>query len=389
MSLPSFVFRAGAVSALLTSAVLFSGCRSGEPKPVTHYDLLIGGFSGPEGTPGARQGVTVYRYDTATHALTPLRENTGIRHPSWLLASEDGRRVFSVNEIDTGTGRSGEVSAFGFDAASGELSFLNKVSSEGDSPCHLGFGPGVAPQENRMLFVSNYSNGVMTTLGVAPEGRLLPASALPHAPRLSGKTSHMHSTAMVPGTRLVVVQDLGGDTVTLMDCDKGEVVQVLRLPEGTGPRHLVFDKAGRNAYVIGELNDTVTHLKYADRRLSVVETRLLGDAPGFKKGTAAAVKLSDDGRFLYASTRTPKNSIHVFAVDGEAGSIKPIQVISSGGNGPRDFSLSPDGHRLLAANQRTDEVSVFERDPDSGRIGTQVDSVKTGSPSALVWVPVP
>ena len=38
------------------------------------------------------------------------------------------------------------------------------------------------------------------------------------------------------------------------------------------------------------------------------------------------------------------------------------------GDWPRNFSLHPSGRWLLVANQRSDSVVVFARDPDNGRL---------------------
>lgn len=51
---------------------------------------------------------------------------------------------------------------------------------------------------------------------------------------------------------------------------------------------------------------------------------------------------------------------------GGNGLLRLLQSISSGGRGPREFALSPDGRYLLTGNQDTDNISIFVIDEDTG-----------------------
>ncbi|MFQ7235155.1 MAG: beta-propeller fold lactonase family protein, partial [Enterococcus hulanensis] len=79
----------------------------------------------------------------------------------------------------------------------------------------------------------------------------------------------------------------------------------------------------------------------------------------------AAIRVSDDGRFLYASNRG-HNSIAVFAIADDASSVEMIQTISTEGDFPRDFALSPDNAYVVAANQNSDNLTLYRRDNESG-----------------------
>src|SRR5690606_21933211 len=82
---------------------------------------------------------------------------------------------------------------------------------------------------------------------------------------------------------------------------------------------------------------------------------------------AAEIKLSPDGRFLYASNRGEANSIAHFAVDKD-GTLNQLNVIPTGGEGPRNFNITPDGRYLLVANQNSDNITVFQRDLETGTL---------------------
>ena len=81
----------------------------------------------------------------------------------------------------------------------------------------------------------------------------------------------------------------------------------------------------------------------------------------------AAIYLSNDGKFVYTSNRG-HNSIAVFAVKDNGASVAHIQWISTEGDFPRDFALSPDDAFLVAANQNTDNVTVYRRDAVTGEL---------------------
>lgn len=430
------MIRPALTAAALAGIFALSGCC--DKNPDTRSDassapaatpakvnLLVGTYTEGPASSGKSRGIPVFRFDTTTGEAVRIADNDGIRNPSWLTLTPDGRNVFAVNELH-GTGQSGEVSSFGFDRKTGKLTFINKVSSGGDDPCHLwwdiaGSQPTRSGEYNMdtfvsgtprpavaCLYVSNYSAGGMVPLQVNLRGELEPAEqSRPEDPRLPAEPdSHIHSLTQNGFSSGYFVQDLGTDTIHVLYRPGGPTItenSVLRLPSGTGPRHLIFNthvgRAGINdaqipfigrgdrGYLIGELNDTVTVLDASTRHLHVIEILRLGApvAPG--KGTAAAIHLSEDGRFLYASTRNPKNILVVFAVNPTDGTLREIQTVPSGGKAPREFAIAPGGKFLLVANQQSDAIAVFSRDPETGKIADTGRRIEVGTPVDLKWAP--
>lgn len=396
--------RSGA--ALLTLATL-AGCAgdskpaggssaAGAPASGTEATLLVGSYTEGPMSSGKSKGIATFRFDTVTGEARPLAHNDGIRNPSWLVVSQNTKFVYAVNELN-GAGKSGEVSAFAYDAASGRLTFLNKVSSEGDDPCHLFLDYG-----HRLLFVSNYSSGNFSVLPVNADASLAAASRTIAPPGRDDKgRSHVHSVISLNNPGTVTIQDLGADRLTqyswnyakesspqLELAGTGRRATDTRLPSGTGPRHLIRAAKSGGFYLIGELNDSVSLLT-TERGgpLYPEQTVHLGVPVTPGKGTAAAIHLSEDGRFLYASVRNPKNIIVVFAVNPSDGSLREIQTVSSGGKAPREFTLAPGGKFLLVANQQSDAIAVFSRDPETGKITDTGRRIDTGTPVDLKWAP--
>lgn len=98
-------------------------------------------------------------------------------------------------------------------------------------------------------------------------------------------------------------------------------------------------------------------------KLQTVST-LPDDVDKDEFNATAAIRLTSDDRFVYASNRG-HNSIVVFESLAD-GSLKKIQTISSYGDIPRDINLSSDEKILLVANQDTDNITSFQRDKKTG-----------------------
>ena len=130
---------------------------------------------------------------------------------------------------------------------------------------------------------------------------------------------------------------------------------------------LVFHPHYKTAYLINELNATIDVLFYDGmgefEHFQTVST-LPSDYDGQK--WASAIKLSADGKFLYASNRA-HNSIAVFKVVAD-GSLELIEIVPTQGLNPRDFTLSPDQNYLIAAHQDSPNATVFKRDSASGKL---------------------
>ena len=77
----------------------------------------------------------------------------------------------------------------------------------------------------------------------------------------------------------------------------------------------------------------------------------------------SAVRVSSSGRSVLAANRG-HDSIAVFAFDPDTGKLAPTLVAPCGGREPRDFVFTPDGARLLVANQRSETVTLFDFDEE-------------------------
>jgi 6-phosphogluconolactonase len=132
----------------------------------------------------------------------------------------------------------------------------------------------------------------------------------------------------------------------------------------------VFHPDGRHALVVGELDDVLHVLRREDDRFVLVggaSTRSAvasGEALPTGENTAAAVRLSADGRTVLVTNRGD-DTIAVFAFDAASSALALDSVVPAHGRTPRDLVLSPEGDRVLVACQDSDEVTVFAFDAET------------------------
>ena len=150
---------------------------------------------------------------------------------------------------------------------------------------------------------------------------------------------------------------------------------------GAGPRQLVMRPDGRFAYLINELNSSMTAYRYDAAKGMLHELQTLPTLPeGFVgQSTCAEVQITPDGRFLYGSNRG-HDSLAIYEVDAASGMLRCIGHHGTGGKIPRNFEISPCGRFLAAANQDSDNVVMFRLNPQSGTMTATGEVVAAGTP---------
>ncbi len=295
-------------------------------------------------------------------------------NPAFLALHPSGRYLYAVNEVGNWQGRpGGAVAAWAVDPASGALTLLGRRSSGGAGPCHLSVEPG-----GRWVLVANYSAGSVAVLPVQADGSLgdpvqvvQHAGASVHPQRQRGP--HAHAIEPDPAGEHALVPDLGLDKVLIYRLDRergrlesGEVPWVAARP-GAGPRHLAFHPSGQWAYVINELDSTLTAYRYQGGRLTPLQTISTLPASFAGENTCAHVQVHPSGQFLYGSNRG-HDSLVICAIDQASGQLSVVGHQSTLGRVPRHFSLDPTGRFLVAANQESGTVVSFRVDAATGAL---------------------
>lgn len=349
-------------------------------------ELLVGTY-----TEGASEGIYRYRFSTQGELDTrPLQVIPGT-NPSWLTFSEDHRQVFVVNEQGKG-----QVASFSLEQLN-RLSPLNQVGSGGGEPTYSSLS-----YDRRFLFVANYGGsapegGNLSVLPVSVDGRLGEVvQQFRHSPsKVDGErqaSAHVHSVVASPDGSYVFVADLGADRIFRYRYQGSSVTQPLSLvdsvalPPGSGPRHLLFDESGTHAWVTLEMSGEVALLNYRDGALKLGSVMPLTDSSDPADKAAGALHASADGRFLYVSNRGNANELVVFSIDQASGELTFVQRRSVEGEHPREFALAPEQNFVLVGNQKSNEIVVIRRDPQSGLLGETVQVVSQASPSDIKFI---
>ena len=373
------------------------GAMSAQAESRNEVELLVGSY-----TQGKSQGIYRLQFDSDKGRIAPEPLQVfKAANPSWLTLSRDQTRLFVVNE--NGKGQAdvvGRASSVAIDPKTNELTLINQVKTLGEEPTHSSLSA-----DERYLFVANYGvhadpGGSLAVLPINAEGQLQPVTQMSSHPASKVNperqmSAHVHSVVSSPDGKFVYASDLGADKVFDYRYDPAANPEhplvaaepaFIELPPGSGPRHLLFSKDGKHAYLTTEMSAQVFVFDYDNGRLKQRQALELAKGMPAQNRAAGAVHASADGKFLYVSNRGKANEILVFAINPDNGELSEIQRRSVDGDHPREFALSPNGKFLLIANQMSNAIVVLERDPATGKLGKTVQTLAMDAPSDVKFI---
>ncbi len=348
-----------------------------------NFFLAIGTY-----TTSGSKGIYIYNFNEQTGKVSWISNTDSCTNPSYITFSHDGNFIYAVNE--TNGANPGRVSAYSFNKNKGTLHFLNTVSSGGDDPCYLAINNG-----DKWLAVANYTSGSLSLFPVNKNGTLKNYSQFiqdsgTSANKERQEKAHVHESVFSPDQLYLLTPDLGVDKLMIYRFNAMAKKPLLagtppyiKTPPGSGPRHITFSPNGKFAYLIHELNGTVTAYSYNNGKLKEIQE--LPTHPAGYAGTigSAEVQVSADGKFLYASNRGDENTITIFSVNPANGKMKLLGYQPVFGKGPRNFIISPKGNYLLVANQDSDNIVIFSRNKKTGLLKETGTRIKLPKPVCL------
>lgn len=331
------------------------------------------------------EGITVYKVDQEAGTLTLVQVVKDLVNPSFLALNKAGDRLYTVHGDLT------EVSAFSVDKATGKLTFINRQSCEGKNPVHLALD-----LTQRFLVVSNHIGGSLAVINIAEDGSLGSINQLlklegplgPH--RVEQPFAKPHFNPFDPSGKFVLVPDKGLDRVFSFKFDNGKLYPAEQpfvvSREGAGPRHLAFHPKAGFAYVVNELDSSVTSYRFNAQTGALTPIQVLPSLPATFTGNSRASEIEIDrsGRFLYASNRG-YDSVAVFAIDQGTGMLSPVEFMPTDGKTPRFFTLTPNERFLFALNEDSDTIISMATDAKTGALTKTGFTVSTGSPVCMIF----
>lgn len=331
------------------------------------------------------EGISVFKVDQEQGRLELVQLVRDLVNPSFLALDRSGEHLYAVH------GDLSDISAFKVDRKSGALTFINRQGTGGRNPVHLAIDPS-----GRHMVVSNHLGSSLAVLPILPDGSLGALTQLvtiegplgPH--RVEQALAKPHFNPFDPSGRHVLVQDKGLDRTFSFRFDDGRLTAAQQpfvvSREGAGPRHMAFHPRLRMAYVVNELDSTVTAYAYSAESGALAPRQILSTLPDTYTGNSRASEIQIDatGRFLYASNRG-YDSIAVFRIDAQTGLMRFSEAAPTSGRTPRYFALTPNNRYLFALNEDSDSIVSMQVDPESGRLRPTGFAVQSGSPVCMVF----
>ena len=338
---------------------------------------------------GTPDGILAYDWDPVSAELTPVGVAAKIPSVAWITLSPDGKFLFAASELNLFNGKpTGAVASFRVE--NGELHQLSEQNSASVGTCYV-----AVDSTGHVLLSADYGGGSASSF-LIDGGRLSPIvwteHYTVHGPNADRQqTAHAHFASFSPDNRYAYINDLGGDMIHIY---KLNAATAMLTPAGTyqarpgaGPRTLHFHPNGHTAYGINELDSTVDVLEWrkADGSLTLV-TRIDLLPAGYHGPTRACdTVITKDGRFVYFANRD-NDFLYSFEADFKTGALTPIARSNCGGKTPRNFVLDPTEHWMLVANQDSNQISVFARNPETGVLADAGKSFAAATPMKILFL---
>ena len=244
-------------------------------------------------------------------------------------------------------------------------------TTKGEHSCHITLLA-------REVVVADYTSGTLSLFPLNEKGDVEGEPRLLHfegsGPNTRRQQSpHIHSSALSPDGKELVVMDLGSDKIYRFAVENGRVAvpysSAVALPAGCGPRHSAYSADGKYLYVVTELSDEVLVYRTSDYMLQNRYVLNSGNPEG-----GSHIVLSPNGRYLYVSSRVSSTAgaERCKISDGVAiyecladGGLNMLHYQPTGAH-PRHFALSKDGKALVVACRDDNAVEIYPLDSESG-----------------------
>lgn len=376
------------------------------------YFVYFGTYTGftymKEGLPAGgshSKGIYFSRFNPATGVVSKPEVAAELVNPAYLAVHPNHRFLYVATEDPLSLGpdfdHESYVSAFAIDPVTGKLRLLNTLPTGGTSTCYLSID-----KTGRYVLMANFGSSSVTVLRIKEDGSLGEQTAfmkhIGHGKDASFQSkAHPHSIDVSPDNKFVVVSDLGVDKVFVYHFDAAtgalspDDPPFVEAEAGGGPRHFVFDAAGKFGYALHEMSGFVTVMSWdaTTGTFTKVEDAKTLKPDFIGSNDSAEIAIHPNGKFLYESNRRFRgpdmwgpDSIGVFAIDPMKGTLTEIEQVAPQGTMPRQFAIDPTGGYLFAANELTGNIALFRIDGATGRLSSTQTELKIDVPVCIVFV---
>jgi len=350
-------------------------------------------FIGTGGKPA--KGIYRCEFDTSTGKLSEPELAAEIGSPGFLAIHPNQKFLYCVGSVKIDGKPTGGVAGFSLDAKTGKIEQLNQQSARNGGPCHIVVDPA-----GKNVLIANYGGGSVLAYPIGDDGKLKDASSfIQHVGKSANpkrqEGPHAHSVNVSKDGRFAMVADLGLDKVLVYKLDgaTGKLTPndppYVDTAPGAGPRHFAFHPNGKLAFVINELDSTLSSLSYDAEKGELKTLKTVSTLPADFKGntTTAEVVVHPSGKFVYGSNRG-HDSIAAFKLDEKTGDLTFVGHATEGVKEPRNFNIDPTGQYVIVGSQRSNNVVVFKVNQETGALTPTGQSLEVGTPICIKFVPV-
>lgn len=305
------------------------------------------------GTYTAKTSKGIYAFTFEDGIIKDPRLFTEVKNPKYIAKQEE--RLITLGDWDG-------VSGVGIVDLEGNITAMRAYEER--TSCY------VAAKGND-IYTANYHTGVLTHVNFDMREDHFSVSV---SPKLIQDGAGCHQVLLWKDQILVPCLFL--DRVVIFDSSL-KMIGNIQFNAGTGPRHGVFTKDQEYLYLVSELSNELFVIHAGDWKIKY-QIPVLESGETHVRDTAA-IRLSEDEKYLYVSTRT-KDVLSAIRLDDHKPTL--IQNVDCGGKHPRDFILI-DSY-LLCANKNTNDVACFQVNED-GTIGKITSKVEVPEVVSLVY----
>ena len=338
---------------------------------------------------GTPDGILAYDWDGTNGELRAAGVAAKIATVDWITPSPRRDFLYAAAEVDTFNGKpTGEVASFRI--ANGELRPVSAQNSASPGTCHVALD-----RTGRVLLSADYGGGSAASFLV--EGGKLSSVVWSehytvHGPNKERQESaHAHFASYSPDNRFAYINDLGGDCIHIYSLNTATAMLTpagtYHAKPGAGCRTLHFHPNEHTAYCVNELTSTVDVLHWDKANGNLTRITSIELLPEGYHGptTACDTVITKDGRFVYFANRD-NDFLYSFGADVKTGALTAIKRSNCGGKTPRNFVLDPTERWMLVANQDSNLISVFARNPETGVLSEQGKSFAAATPMCILFL---
>lgn len=358
---------------------IFMGCslvsRSGDYQADLY--LTVGAYTASGG-----DGLYLYKFDSST-GESEYSSSLEINNPSYLTYANTEDKLYVVTENNDAA--TDCVSVLNLDKKQGIFNFIESQLTGGAAPCYI-----VEDSLHQMVVTANYMGGSISVFNLDKNGCLEdriviePVGGKLGPNRKRQEQPHLHCAYLAPDGKYLFANDLGTDCIyqfDLSNLDLEKPTKLIQLSPGCGPRHTVFHPNGLFAYVITELSGEVMCFNYDGESLTQFQTI---QADPEQAGGSADIKITPDGKFLYASNRLKNDGVAIFSIDS-MGKLTHMGYQKTGIH-PRNMEITPDGGLLLVACRDSNCIEIYKIDEKTGLLTHLDRDIKVKMPVCLKFV---